>query len=141
SNHRMGNKASTYVHECIMQFVPQDHNTLTGKVTYVARKRNMGQGYPTSGDLEIREPRAYDHWLYNPYPYKFHPHSQFKDQYTKYGINHELQGLTFLTAARVVPTNPKAETLLKAKQYHLFGECSERPSKIHQYWRSIKIAI
>lgn len=137
THHRMGEKASATILECIMQFIPQDLRD----VVYVARACNMGGYEPSCGSLEIRQPTQYRLHLYNPYPYKFHPLSVFKDEYTKYGINHLLQGLSFLTASRIVKNNPKAETILKAKQYSLFGMCSERDYMVNKYWPSIKIAI
>lgn len=137
THHKMGKKASATILECIMQFIPQDLRD----IVYVARACNMGGYEPSCGSLEIRKPTQYRLHLYNPYPYKFHPLSKFKDEYSKYGINHELQGLTFLTAARVVKNDSKAETILKAKQFSLFGMCSEREYKVNKYWSSIKIAI
>ncbi|WP_437918568.1 PcfJ domain-containing protein [Sphingobacterium sp. LRF_L2] len=137
SNHRMNKKPCVSSLETIMQFIPNDHD----KIEFVARARNMGQGDPTSGRLEIRKPSDWQWHIYNPCPYKFHPKSQFKQEYTKYGINHELRGLSFFTASRILPLDSRAETILKAKQYSLFNKCGDQPSKILKHWSSIKIAI
>lgn len=109
----------------------------------VARTHNMGST-AWCGDLEIRQKTTGSYYyqrLNEVYPYKFHPHSRFKSEYRFYGINSKLQGLTFLEAIRIVPENPKAETLLKAKQYGLLSYCSRYDGKINTYWPSIKICL
>jgi hypothetical protein len=137
SYHALHRKPKMYIQENIRQFIPSDHS----KIQYVARKRNMGQGYPCYGDLEIRKIEHYNGYIYNPYPYKYHPWSSFKPQYEKLGINKDLQGLTFLTASQTLMYNSKAETLIKQKQYSLLGECSNNSSKVNYHWPSIKIAM
>lgn len=137
SYHSVNNKPRFFVKESVRQFIPDDHN----KIQYVARLRNMGQGYPVHGDLEIRSVSQYHSWNYNPYPYKYHPWSQFKSKYEKLGINKDLQGLSFLEASRILSYNPIAETLLKIKEYDLLAYCSNNENKIYRYWNSIKIAI
>ena len=137
SYHAVGKKPRIYIQENIRQFIPRNHN----KIQYVARKRNMGQGWPCYGDLEIRTISHYNTYVYNPYPFKYHPWSQFKAEYEKLGINKDLQGLTFLSASRILPYDNKAETLLKSKQFSLFSECNNNSTSINQYWPSIKIAL
>lgn len=137
SYHSVYNKPRFYVKESVRQFIPTDHN----KIQYVARLRNMGQGHPVHGDLEIRNVSPYYSWCYNPYPYRYHPWSQFKSIYEKLGINKDLQGLSFLEASRILSYNSRAETLLKTKEYGLFSECSNNEGKIYRYWSSIKIAL
>jgi len=137
SNHSVNFKPHFYVVENVRQFIPEDHS----KVQYVARTRNMGQGYPSGGDLEIRNVSHYHSWNYNPCPYRFHPWSQFKPKYGKIGINSGLQGLSFLESTRILNFNSNAETLLKMGQYGLFSECSNNEGKISRYWNSIKIAL
>lgn len=137
SYHRKHEKPTIYVQENIMQFIPSDRK----KVQYVARSASMGSYEPRYGDLEIRKPHAWKERLYNPLPYMFHPWSSFKDEYSKLGVNHNLQGLTLLTLIDNLNYS-QAETLLKAKQYSLlnyFG--TDNRSRIITYWPSIKIAI
>lgn len=70
------------------------------------------------GDLEIRQKTTgsyYSQRLNEVYPYKYHPDSTFKSEYRKYGIDHNLDGLTFLRAIKLLPESPMDETLLKAK--------------------------
>lgn len=137
SNHSVNYMPQVYVKESVRQFIPENHS----KIQYVARMRNMGQGYPCCGDLEIRNVSNYQSWNYNPYPYRYHPWSQFKAKYEKIGINKDLQGLSFLESTRILSYNSKAETLLKLGQYGLFSECSNNEGRIYRYWNSIKIAL
>lgn len=135
--HAVNSKPKTYVNESIRQFVPSDRS----KIQYVAKMRNMGQGYPVYGDLELRSAPRYNAWVYNPYPFKYHPWSQFRAQYEKLGINRDLQGLTFLSASQILLYSSKAETLLKLKEYSLLSECSNSRGRIEDHWPSIKIAL
>ncbi|WCM42431.1 PcfJ domain-containing protein [Flavobacterium sp. CBA20B-1] len=137
SYHKKYTKAIFSIRENVMQFIPPDHS----KIQYIGRMCNTGAGNPRYGALENRKPSYYKEQCYNPYPFKYYPGSQFKDEYSKYGINHELQGLTFLGASKVLKYNNKAETLLKAKQFSLFAHTNYHPNLIATYWASIKIAM
>ncbi len=116
-----------------------------GKKEVVARNHTVNWYCDSwNGDMEIRKdyPRYYRQGeKYDIYPYKYHPDSEFKDIYRMYGINENLQGLTFIEAIGLLPKNTKAETLLKAKQYSLLGSNSEYNNRIERYWASIKICI
>lgn len=72
---------------------------------------------------------------------KFHPESVFKPKYMRYGIDHNLQGISFLQAINTLPYSPKTETLLKAKQYALLGYSNGHSGEIGKYWPSIKICL
>ncbi len=114
-----------------------------GKREVVARTHNMGSEY-WCGDLEIRQKTTgsyYYNRLNEVYPYKYHPDSTFKPEYRKYGIDHNLEGLTFLNAIKLLPESPMAETLLKAKQYSLLGHLNNNYSSTYRYWPSIKICL
>lgn len=137
TRHRKFEKSEVMVSENIQQFIPSDHS----KIQYVARACNMGGNELRYGNLEIRKPHLWRERVYNPLQYQFHPKSFFKAEYTKIGIDQNLQGLTFLDAYQAL-SHSQAETLLKAKQYSLlnyFGYQSK--SNIFNYWPSIKIAI
>ena len=136
SYHKKNEKSRVSIQENIMQFIPSEHR----KVQYVARTTYMGYE-PRHGQLEIRKPHAWKPNVYNPLPYKYHPNSCFKEEYTKVGIDSNLQGLTILTLIDELIYS-QAETLLKAKQYELlnyFG--AQNHSKIITHWASVKIAI
>ena len=137
STHKKFEKVDFRLQENVMQFIPADHS----KIQYVARLCNMSSGTPRYGDLEIRIPSYYKEQFYNPYPFKYYPKSMFKAEYSRIGINHELEALTFLTATKVLSWNSKAETLLKAKQFDLFGQCNTNSNLINTHWPSIKIAL
>lgn len=97
-----------------------------------------------SGDWEIRQEYSnyysYYRSKYEIWPDKYHPNSVFKDRYTKYGINANLDGLTFLKAIQVIPNNPRLETLLKCKQYSLLNLFTSQ-RMTDTYWAAVKICI
>lgn len=97
-----------------------------------------------NGNMEIRRhyPRYYESTdRYDVYPYKYHPDSVFKREYEKYGINKNLEGLTFLEAIKFIPQYPSAETLLKRKQYGLLGYAYNHCAQFTRFWPSIKVCL
>lgn len=113
----------------------------------VARSHYVSYGCDAwNGDMEIRDKNYKQYWetapRYEILPDKYHPDSKFKLEFTKYGINYRLCGLTFLEALRILPDYPHAETLLKAKQYELLRPFRYNESyKVRRYWPSIKICL
>lgn len=137
SRHKKYKNAEIIISENIQQYIPSDHS----KIQFVARACNMGGYEPRYGNLEVRKPYIWKERQYNPLPFKFHPNSFFKQEYSKIGIDRNLQGLTFLTAYKNLSYS-QAETLLKAKQYSLFNYFGvDNKSNIFKHWASIKIAI
>ena len=137
SRHKKYKNAEIIISENIQQYIPSDHS----KIQFVARACNMGGYEPRYGNLEVRKPHIWKERQYNPLPLNFHPESLFKAEYNKIGIDHNLQGLTFLTAYKTLSYS-QAETLLKAKQYSLFNYIGvESTGKVLHHWPSIKIAI
>lgn len=113
----------------------------SGKLTMIGRNHHIS-GYCDSwgGDWSIRKENGYYYGnKYRIIPYKYHPDSDFKPEYSKYGINHKLQGISFISAIERVPRDPHLETLLKCKRYELFDFAINK--SIHRYWPSIKICI
>ena len=135
--YKAGKPARYFISEILQHWILPD-----GKREVVAR-RHTNNWYCDSwgGSMEIQNKS--DERKYDIYPQKFHPDSIFKTNYQKYGINKNLEGLTFLEAVKILPNNPKAETLLKAKQYNLLGCYSDYDLKhgIYNYWSSIKICL
>ena len=130
--------ARYHIREILQHWVLPD-----GKREIVGRYHNMGScGW--CGDMEIRKLTGgsyYSSYKMEMYPYKYHPDSTFKAEYRKYGIDRNLEGLTFLEAIKLVPKNSNAETLLKAKQYNLLDYCREYRGQIDYRWSSIKICL
>lgn len=130
-----------YVKEVLQHWIKDD-----GSREVVARIHPMGNLNSWTGDLEIRKKTIGGSGYYNygpndVYPWAYHPNSEFRPVYTRYGINARLQGLSFLRALRILPYDSKAETLLKAKQYELLSYCESRVGRIETYWPSIKICL
>lgn len=131
----VGYKPKYSIREVLQHWILPD-----GKITKIGRLlQNWTNTF--SGSMEIRKDGTYK--KYDVYVDRFHPHSVFKAEYRKYGINHNLQGLTFLDAIKIVPHNPKAETLLKAKRYDLLGcfTSYNHSHAIYAHWASIKICL
>jgi DNA-directed RNA polymerase subunit RPC12/RpoP len=129
---------ATYILEEILQNWIQPNNKIT-----LFGLSHTTQGYCDSwgGQMEIREfsKNYYNQSKYDVYPRKYHPDSRFKPEYKKIGIDHNLSGLTVHEAIKMIPNNPKLETLIKAKQYSLLtkGESYQ----INSFWPTIKICL
>lgn len=98
------------------------------------------------GEFEIRvENQAYSSYYvgrkYDIYADRFHPNSEIKGIYQKYGIDSKLEGVTFLQAIRLIPQTPRLETLIKCRMYDLLGHFVSRGTLANRYWPSVKICI
>lgn len=133
--HKKGKPVNYYLQEILQYWIQPDL-----KYTMVGRCHNM-QGYCDSwgGDWSIRKERGYYHNKYEVYPRFYYPKSNFKKEYLKYGINHNLKHLIFIEAIKIAPKVPKVETLLKAKQYSLANKGNSY--QLETYWPSIKICL
>lgn len=116
-----------------------------GKITKIGLKHNFNWCMDSwIGDWEIRTEsnNYYSRDKYDVYARLYHPDSVFKPEYLKIGINHKLSGLNVIEAIKILPNNPKAETLLKAKQFSLLGRIANSySSDISRHWPSIKICL
>jgi hypothetical protein len=137
ARYKKGRPANYILHEIIQYWLDPNLN-----YTMYGKNHNLNYYCDSwSGLMEIRK-NSRNYWSQNKfdiYPYKYHPDSVFKDEYLKYGIDHNLKGLTVIEAAVQIPKNPKLETLLKAKQYGLLNLASNY--KIDQFWDSLKICM
>ncbi len=142
SYHKSGEVARFHIAEILQHWILPN-----GKREVVARNHTVNWCCDSwNGYMEIR--KDYSRYYqssnrYDVYPQKFHPCSTFRTEYRKYGINHNLEGLTFLEVIKMIPNNSKAETLLKAGRYDLLGCYSNDNLKheIYNYWSSIKICL
>lgn len=135
SSHKKGWKAEINVKEVLQYWIQP-----CGKVTFFGMQHNLN-GWQDSwgGFMEIRDYSRHSYYgrKYEIYTDKYHPDSEFKPEYRKYGIDKNLSGLNFLDVIKLIPRDPKLETLLKAKQYSLLY----RHERVWSYWHSIKICI
>lgn len=134
--YKKGEKVRYFLHEILQHWIQPN-----GKYEMVGRNHNL-QGYcdSWSGDWSIRkEGRSYYYRKFEVYPRWYYPKSVFKREYSKYGINYHLQGLTFLEAIKIVPNNPKVETLLKAKQFALAAKGNSW--QLSTFWATLKICL
>lgn len=133
--HKKGQPVKHFLHEILQYWIDPDLKT-----TMFGLAHNT-QGFCDSwhGDMEIRIENGYYMNKYDVYARKYHPKSVFKPEYLKLGINHKLQGLSFIDAAKMIPRIPKLETLIKAKQYGLLGLGNSY--RLDTFWPSIKICM
>ena len=137
--YKKGKTVKYFLHEILQYWItPQLKMVMIGL-------NHLTQGWCDSwtGDWSIRKERNryYNSNKYKVYPYAYHPNSLFKDEYKKIGIDHHLDGLNVLDAIKTISKNPKAETLIKAKQYALLYRCRDYSSNISYNWASIKICL
>ena len=136
SYHKKGEKVRYFLHEILQYWIQPDKRYIM-----VGRNHNM-QGFCDSwgGDWSIRKETGYYYnSKYEIYPRFYYPKSNFKKEYLKYGINHNLKAMTFIEAIKIAPNIPKVETLLKAKQYSLANLGNSY--RLESYWPSIKICL
>lgn len=135
--YKKGLPVKYHLHEILQYWIQPDLKT-----TLFGLSHNT-QGFcdSWSGSMEIRTEnnRSWGPSKYEVYARKYHPDSEIKPEYKKFGIDHNLQGLTFLEAIRLVPYNSQLETLLKAKQYGLLPMGNSY--MIEKYWNTFKICI
>lgn len=141
SYHKKGKPVKHCTYEILQYWISPN-----GKVTMIGLKHTLNWHCDAwNGDFEIRvETKSwYNNNKYAVYPYKYHPSSVFKPEYAMYGIGCNLySGMNVLDAIKLLPNNPKAETLLKAKQYSLVDRCKNYNYRdITNYWASIKICL
>lgn len=143
SDSRSGGKANYHCYEILQHWIRED-----GKSETVARIHTINWYCDSwsGGQMEIRKDYGRQYHAgnkYDVYTDNFHPKSEFKPEYERYGIDKNLAGLSFMEAKRIIPDNPQAETLLKAGQYDLLSLTTQSAhlSKIRRYWSSIKICF
>lgn len=135
--YKKGCKVRYHLHEILQYWIQPDL-----RFTMFGLQHTIS-GYCDSwgGKMEIRveNKRSWNGAKYDVYARKYHPNSVFKPEYKKLGITHYLKGLTFIEAIRLIPRNPKLETLLKAKQYELLKMGNSY--RLNTYWATFKICI
>lgn len=141
ANYKKGSSADIYIHEILQYWIQPDL-----KVTMFGLKHNLNYCCDSwSGNMEIREEGSrysYHGKKYDVYARKYHPDSVIKPEYKMYGIDVNLQQVTFLDAIKHIPHQPRLETLLKAKQYWLVdAHINQSGRSINYYWESIKICL
>lgn len=141
AHHKAGKKALITCIEVLQHWILEN-----GKREVVGLNHTMNWYYDSwNGEMEIRNKS--NKFTYDIYPHKIHPKSKFKPVYKMHGISHRLQGLTPLNSILILPREPKAETLLKAKQFDLLSEFKIGNKdeifaiNVYEYWPSIRICM
>lgn len=139
ANYKKGIPANYYLHEILQYWILPN-----GKTTMFGLSHNSNWYMDSwSGQMEIRQEnsRSWHGKKYDVYARKYHPSSEIKPEYSKYGINTSLSGISFLEAINLLPKSPKAETILKEKEYSLLSQYLSNNYLVNRYWNSIKICF
>lgn len=135
---RVGKPAETLIVEVIQNWITPD-----GKVTNVARAVHWGIYYDMwdyTSPMEIRRPSSVG-GKYNPHTDYVYPRKRFIKELRRNGFRGGLHGIRPKTLFVLLLTDPKAETLLKVKQYSMLKYFISTWRNIDDYWPSIKICI
>ncbi|PPL04922.1 PcfJ domain-containing protein [Parapedobacter indicus] len=138
SFHRSGKKADISVREVIHQFFTPD-----GIVEIVAKLHHLHWNLDSFGyEFGIRDKHQF-HQKYDPDPINVLPGPNCLPIFKRNGFKGKLHGLTAFELFTAITHDPRAETLLKARQYKLLliKAASTRRSMVDRYWDSIKICI
>lgn len=136
---RVGQLPLYEVNECVQNWISPD-----GKIVNIARKTQMaGYCYDLwiySSEMEVRgEPRV--EAKFNIHSKYIYPSKRFIPELRRNGFTGALHGFPPRVIMSALLSNPKAETLLKAKQINLFKWCLKFPGQIAEHWDSIKICL
>lgn len=131
---KVGRPAKYFISEVVQHWISPN-----GNYEMVAKLRSNMFSYCNwdfSSKLEIRRPIA----RYNVYPGKVYPQKQIIPILKRNGFTGNFYNMSPLYLIIGLLTNPKVETLLKAKQIEILRSALVR-SRIDDYWQSIKICI
>jgi hypothetical protein len=139
SNHKSGEKVRLHIWEVIQQYIIPN-----GKFTVVARNRNLN-GYCDSfhGNMEIRINT--DRWCNDKYDLwadRMFPKFKVLPIYMRNGFICKVDDISAYQVFKKILADPKAETLLKAKQFDLLGcRVGNKQYEVEKYWDSIKMCF
>ena len=140
---RLGETAHYYIDEVLQKWMKEDQS-----VTIMAKSRGMCSTYAFDGwahgtDMAIRIRGPYYHSFdYNVAVHKTYPKQEWMPEYKKLGVNVSINKADPYYLLSVIREHPKAETLLKAKQYGLLLQVSNgNYSFILDLWPTSKICI
>lgn len=140
ANYKKGRPANIYISKILEDWILPD-----GKVTKIGLQHNLNYYIDTwSGSWSIRHHQSshgYYAQKYGVYPAKYYPLSKFKPEYRRLGVSTRMVEINLPEAIKLLPLNPKAETLLKAGYQNLLGKCIDEGYKISEFWPSIRICI
>lgn len=135
SYHRVGTPISVSCKEVAQIWIsPIGKFEIVAKVHYVTMYIDSW-----TGRFEIRDKR--NAGVYDINPYKFYPQRKYIPEIKRNGFKGSFHRLTPSRIFRLILSDSKAETLLKAKQFELLRHRALRPTDIDNNWNSIKICI
>lgn len=142
-SNRNGKPAFYFMDEVMQKWMSKDE-----EVTIVAKSRLMNSAYMFDGwshssEMQIRIKRMeYNSFDYEVGVHMTYPVQQWKSEYKKYGIGRQFNDTDPYWLFKAVKHEPKAETLLKARQYSLLGYTTNGNSSFfNRYWPTVKIRM
>ena len=135
--------ADYFIDEVMQKWVGTDETT-----TIVAKSRFIFSTYKFDGwshlsEMAIRQRgKFYYSFEYNVFIHTSYPTQKLMKRYKKYGITKQLPNADPYYYVRTIINEPKAETLLKSKQYGLLNYMVNGGAPfINRNWATIKICI
>lgn len=142
-SNKNGKPAHYFIDEVMQKWMSDDE-----EITIVAKSRLMNSAYQFDGwshssEMQIRTiGMHYNSFNYEVYVNMTYPVQRWKGEYKKYGVNRQIIGADPYWLLKHVKHNPKAETLIKAKQYSLLGYMTNgNRSFIDRFWPTVKICM
>lgn len=137
STHKSGQKAKIDIWEVVVQFADEQ-----GIVKEVVARNRGGMGWYQDGFHGYLEIRKYSYHKFDIWPEGIYPKMKVLPVFTRNGFSGEHGCCTPLDIFHGIVSNPKCETLLKAKQWGLLGALTgDRSSSVCGHWNSIKICM
>lgn len=135
---KVGTEPRIWGWEIVQQWIQPD-----GKDEVIARNRQGSNYYMTpyfSGDLEIRQRYTLFN-KYNLWPDGVYPDKKILPIYKRNGFKGSFGVSGSYSLFNNILDNPRAETLLKARQWGLLDAALDNRGTINRFWNSIKICI
>lgn len=139
ATYRVGQPAKYFISEVVQRWITADGMSIS-----MARLRAFNQIYVDTwtfnSDIEIRPHRS----LYDICPTGIYPRIKVIPQIKRNGFDGEFYGIGPANLFTAILTNPRLETLLKAKQTEMLKYAIYRwsaPGIEDKYWSPIKICI
>lgn len=131
------NKPSYESNEVVQQWISKKGiNT-----TYALNRNEFTYSWVFHSEMSIKKVDNQSSYWYNIYPENIFPKKRMLKVIRRNGFKSSFHRTLPSKFLESLITNPRTETLLKAKQYSLMMSSIKNDKSIETYWSSIKIAI
>lgn len=132
ANYKSGEKRNVRFNRCSEIWISPE-----GKFEVIAKLIGGFNGN-FNGEFELRNRKSIDKYSFNAY--KIYPEISFIPELERNGFNGKCHGIPPFRYMRLLLTEPKFETIVKAEQISLVREL-RNSRRIFDYWSHIKICI